>query len=217
MRDDVLAHPEFSNHPEWFNHPEWYVMEETRDQDPLGDRNLVEPLQVNLTIAKDSSWPKDKASSVTDEDVKKSQELLYEVMLYEMKKVLENTTTREMAFTAEDNHYWSKDEVSLANKAKYGTDAAEYIHCANYLASELQKIYPNFRLTLFAYSGLKGAPTKLVDGEYVPIDDTVLLNDNVDIMMCFSAHNRTVDVLDPVENEANATFLASWEPLLKRQ
>ena len=217
MKDDVMAHPEYSNHPEWFNHPEWYVMEETRDQDPLGDRNIIEPLQVNLTIARDSSWPKEKAGSVTDEDVKRSQDLLYEVMLYEMKKVLDQTSTREMVFSAEDNGYWSKDEVSTANKAKYGTDTAEYIHCANYLASELQKIYPTFRMTLFAYSGLRDAPTKLVDGKYVPVDESVRLNDNVDIMMCFSKHNRTVDFLDPVENEANVQFEESWAPLLKRR
>ena len=226
MKDDVIAYKEtvaedmgitLTEVQKYFNHPEWYVMEEDRAQDPLGDRNLVEPLQVNLTIAKDSSWPHEKASSVTDDDVKTSQNLLYEAMLYEMKKVLKKTNTREMAFTAEDNHYWSKDEISRANLDKYGTDAAEYIHCANYLASEIQKEYPTFRMTLFAYSGLKVAPTKLVDGKYVAIDDTVLLNDNVDIMMCFSKHNRTVDVLDPVENEANATFLASWEPLLKRR
>ena len=219
MKDTVLAHPEYNNHPEWFNHPEWYVMEETRDQDPLGDRSIIEPLQVNLTIAQDSSWAKEKVDAgITDDDVKQSQELIYEVMLYEMKLVLDSTSTREMAFTAEDNQYWSKDEVSLANKAKYGTDAAEYIHCANYLAKELQKEYPTFRMTLFAYSGLKDAPTKLnAKGEYEPIDDTVLLNDNVDIMMCFSKHNRTTEFLDPVENETNVKFEASWSPILKKR
>ncbi len=209
MKDEVKKHLMYEQKPEWFNHPEWYVMEEYSTQDPLGNNSLIEPLQVNLTISEEG-W--------TDEQNAESQKLLYEVLLYEMKLVLASTNTREMAFTAEDNQHWSKDAVSTANLEKYGTNAAEYIQCANYIAGELKKEYPDFRMTLFAYSGLKKAPTKLNgDGEYVPVDETVVLADNVDIMLCFQKQNRTTEFMDESENATAIELEKSWQPLIKKR
>lgn len=208
MKDAIVKHPMYTQKPEWFNHPEWYVMEKYAAQDPLGDRNLIEPLQVNITVSVDG-WSK--------EQNEQSQALLYEVMLYEMKLVLEDTATREMAFTAEDNQYWSDDAISTANKEKYGTDAAEYIHCANYLATQLKKEYPTFRLTIFAYSGLKIAPTKLNEnGEYVPVDDSVILADNVDVMICYSGQSRTTEFMDETQNANCIELEKSWMPIVGR-
>ncbi len=208
MKDTILKHPMYAEKPEWFNHPEWYVMERHATEDPLGDRSIIEPLQVNLTISVDG-W--------TDEQNAVSQQLLYDVMLYEMKLVLKDTAIREMAFTAEDNAYWSEDAISIANREKYGTDAAEYIQCANYLATELKKEYPTFRLVLFAYSGLKKAPTVLDEnGEYKPIDDSVICADNVDVMICYQKLNRTCEFENENENATAIELEKSWMPLVKR-
>ena len=197
MKDNILAHPMYSVKPEWFNHPEWYVMEKTKDQDPLGDGTVIEPLQVNLTV-----------------DDANSEKLLYEVLLYEMRLALEASNHREMTFTMQDNSICSDDAISMANYEKYGTHAAEYIQKANYIATELKKDYPDFKLTIFAYSGVKDAPVKLnSEGEYVPIDDSVILAENVNVMLCLN-FNRSYDITDEEVNGEALTMYKQWSVLL---
>ncbi len=197
MKDAILAHPMFETRPDWFNHPEWYVMEKTQDQDPLGDGTLIEPLQVNITV-----------------DDANSEKLLYEVLLYEMRLALEASNHREMTFTMQDNSFCSEDAVSMANYEKYGTHAAEYIQKANYIATELKKDYPDFKLTIFAYSGVKDAPVKLnSEGEYVPFDDSVVLAENVNVMLCLN-FNRSYDITDEEVNGEALTMYKQWSVLL---
>lgn len=208
MKDDILNHPMYSEKPEWFNHPEWYVMEKTVNQDPLGDNTKREPLQVNLSVSVED-W--------SDEQNQNSQDLLFEVMLYEMRLALDASPNRIMSFTPEDNTYWSDDAASMASYEKYGTHAAEYIQFANKIAAELKKDYPDFRLELFAYSATEKAPVKKNDkGELVPIDDSVVLGENVDIMLCFSFLNRTCDVYNEKLNAEHLTMATEWAPLIKR-
>ncbi len=208
MKDDILNHPMYSEKPEWFNHPEWYVMEKTVNQDPLGDNSKKEPLQVNLSVSVEG-W--------SDEQNQISQDLLFDVMLYEMRLALDASPNRIMQFTPQDNTYWSDDAASMASYEKYGTHAAEYIQFANKIATELKKDYPDFRLELFAYSATEKAPVKKNDkGEFVPIDETVVLADNVDIMLCFSFLNRTCDVYNEKLNAEHLIMATEWAPLIKR-
>ena len=103
----------------------------------------------------------------------------------------------------------------MQNYEKYGTHAAEYIQCANYLATELKKDYPDFRMTIFAYSGVKDAPVKLNSkGEYVPIDDSVMLAENVDVMVCISS-NRNFGIEDENVNSEALKMAKQWQVLAK--
>ena len=207
MKDDITTHEMYASHPEWFNHPEWYVMEKNKADRPDGNSTIIEPLQVNLTISVDG-W--------SEEQNAESQRLLYEVLLYEMKLALNKSTSREMMFTYDDNTYSSDDAISMQNYQKYGTHAAEYIQCANYLATEIKKEFPDFRLTLFAYSAVGDAPVKLNDkGEYEPIDDSVILADNVDVMVCLSGINRNFDIQDEQINADLLTKTKQWAVLAK--
>ena len=63
---------------------------------------------------------------------------------------------------------------------------------------------------------MKVAPTKLVDGEYVPIDDSVILADNVDLMICQSGLNRNFPFEDEEHNGTLIEMEKSWLPLVKR-
>lgn len=206
MKDAITSHEMYEEHPEWFNHPEWYVMEKEKSQDPLGDSTKIEPLQINMTISEEG-W--------TAEQNAQSQKLFYDVVLYEMKLALEKSNSREMTFTLQDNGYSSEDAISMQNFEKYGTHAAEYIQCANYLAGEIRKEYPDFRMTIFAYSGVKVAPVKLnAKGEYEPIDDSVVLADNVDVMVCISS-NRNFGIEDESVNADALKMAKQWEVLAK--
>lgn len=206
MKDAITSHEMYESNPEWFNHPEWYVMEKEKTQDPLGDSSKIEPLQVNVTISQEG-WSAEQNAE--------SQQLFYEVVLYEMKAALNKSTSREMTFTLQDNGYSSEDAISMQNFAKYGTHAAEYIQCANYLAAEIRKEYPDFRMTIFAYSGVKNAPVKMNEkGEYVPIDDSVVLADNVDVMVCISS-NRNFGIEDEEVNSEALKMAKQWEVLAK--
>ena len=207
MKDNITGHEMYKTHPEWFNHPEWYVMETTKAQDPLGNPNAIEPLQVNLTIS-EKGWSKAQN--------KRSEDILNEVLLYEMKAALEKSNSREMAFTMQDNKWCSEDEISMSNYKKYGTHAAEYIQRANYLATEIKKEYPDFRLTIFAYYGVKDAPVK-DDGHggYEPIDDSVMLAENVNVMVCINS-NRNFGIEDEKVNSEALILAKQWETLAKR-
>ena len=216
-KETILNHPMYATHPEWFNHPEWYVMEKEVTDWVLGNMTMIEPMQVNLTIAKDSLWSKDKIASVTDDDVNTSQQLLYDVLIYEMKEAYRKKTngSNNMLFTLEDNEAWSEDSVSKANYEKYGTHTGEFIQCANHVAREIKKEFPEFNLVIFAYGVSRIPPVKLNDkGEYEPIDELVLLEDNIEVLNCYGYLNRWYDFDDVEKNAYVQEIEKQWTPLV---
>lgn len=119
------------------------------------------------------------------EAVKEMQDIVFN-------KLVEIASTYEdvpaVQFTQQDINTWCADDIA-AYSEKYGSAAAaaSQIIFINPVAKRLQEWmdvnYPGreFTIMIFAYMKTVNAPTKLVNGEYVPIDDDVVLEPNVGI------------------------------------
>lgn len=88
-----------------------------------------------------------------------------------------------------DYNSWCECETCLAAKEKYGTDAAVYIQWANRVAEKVETLieekYPErrgFLLTIFAYYATEAAPVVSGNGGWEPIDESVVLRDNLGIL-----------------------------------
>jgi len=89
-------------------------------------------------------------------------------------------------FTAMDTGKWSQAESSMQLYEEYGCYSAEYIKFMNVCARKFNQYLKDInsdrkiRYCIFAYQATTEPPVKLNDdGSYVPIDDTVVLEENV--------------------------------------
>ena len=195
----------------YFGHLEWYAMEAHVKENPLGDGSKFEPMQLNFTIApeNDSLWNDGSA----DWHVK-SQQLFYEALFLELEKDYVASGKNAIVYTGEDNGGWSTDSISTANYEKYGTHAGEYIHSANRMARMFKEKYPGCTMTIFSYAAVKDAPTRYnsTTGKYEPIDETVILEDNIDVMVCMF-FNRQYEIDDIEQNRATVEQEESWKAI----
>lgn len=124
---------------------------------------------------------------------------LKEVVVNQMKTYISNNPqANNVTFTQEDYNLWCENETSRELKAKYGTNAAEMIIFLNLVAEEIDawlKVEDpdrDVKLVMFAYHKTEDAPARYDEAtkSYVPIDDDVVLNDNVAVIYApiFSAH-----------------------------
>lgn len=118
-----------------------------------------------------------------------------------------------ISFTQEDEAPMCTCDACSAEKQKYGTNAAAIIHFINPVAREfkawLDETYPGHEvdIVIFAYQDAETAPVKIENGQYVPIDDTVILEDNVGLFYApFYA-----DYLHDFYHEKNTTYLETFK------
>ena len=121
----------------------------------------------------------------------------------------------------EDNINWCTCEACTASKEKYGTDAAVMIKFTNkvqravneYFAENLPDREPT-HMVFFAYYCTVKPPVKLNEttGKYEPIDESVILDDEVGIL--YAPINAYFAV--PLTNEVNkeyAEYIEGWSAL----
>lgn len=148
-----------------------------------------------------------------DAVVKRMQELV--TYFYDQGKYLES-----ISFTHEDNSDWCTCDACKAEKEKYGVDSAVLIHFINPVAERMkawmEETYPGHELTIaiFAYVKTEEAPVRKVGNEYVAIDDTVYLNDNVAIFYAPYYANYYYDFYSD-KNAAYLDTLKKWNVLSK--
>ncbi|HKL60848.1 MAG TPA: DUF4838 domain-containing protein [Acholeplasma sp.] len=122
-----------------------------------------------------------------------------EVVVGQMKTYIKNNPqANNLTFTQEDFNVWCENDISRALKEKYGTNAAEMIIFLNSVAEEIETWLaveePGREVTLvmFAYHKTEDAPARFDEAlqKYVPIDDEVILRDNVAVLYApiFSEH-----------------------------
>ena len=121
---------------------------------------------------------------------KSEYDLLVATTIEKMEKVItDNPTQTILTFTHQDVGTWCGCNACLANKTKYGTNAATKIMFMNDVVTEVEKwreaTYPdrdNIRYVFFAYTATRVAPTKEENGKIVPIDEKVRPHEKLGVM-----------------------------------
>lgn len=164
-------------HPESY-HPEWYNSTGTQ-----------------LCFSRDV----DGLKAVVEEELKRA--------------ITENPNVSNLTFTIEDNGDWCECESCAVSTEKYGAESAVYIQFMNVIARDIKDWLkttdtPDREVTIvmFAYASTLTAPVKLDEnGGYEPVDDSVVLDDNVGLYYApepadyyrdfYSDNNTTYDTL----------------------
>lgn len=116
---------------------------------------------------------------------------LKEVVVQQMKRyITANPSANVLSFTQEDVNLWCDCEVSNGLKEHYGTNAGEMIIFLNMVGEEIENWLavedPNREVTIlmFAYHKTEEAPARFDEElqKYVPIDDRVILRNNVGVL-----------------------------------
>ena len=144
---------------------------------------------------------------------------LSEVVVEELKKGFTKYPDRNIVtFTQEDYNAWCDCQLCTESLNHYGTDAAVYIKFVNRVADEIKawaaEEYPGRELTIamFAYQKSEEAPVVETKNGYKPIDDSMLLRDNVALFYCPIYASYYYDFYSE-ENAKAATTLDKWNVL----
>lgn len=103
-----------------------------------------------------------------------------------------NPDLSTITLSIEDMGKFCTCEACTAEKEKYGTDSAAVIKFINAVADKTDEYYKEqakqsgtakreLNILFFAYRDTVAPPVKLVDGKYVPIDESVVCRDNVGV------------------------------------
>lgn len=129
-------------------------------------------------------------------------------------EMIKDSNAGNMLLGIEDNLTWCTCDKCVANKEKYGTDAATIIQFVNKVQADVDAWYAEnrpdratMRLVFFAYYSTVNPPVtyNAETGEYKAIDDSVIINENSAIMFApitarydipFVANNKD-DITNP--------------------
>lgn len=121
-----------------------------------------------------------------------------------------------MMIGMEDNNLWCTCSACSASKTKYGTNAATMIKFINFLQEEINEWYATeypdevpVQLVMFAYHQSEEPPVTWdsESGNYVPIDESVRLHEDVGVMYAPVRASYAYDFTDKI----NARFKAQVE------
>lgn len=146
---------------------------------------------------------------------------LSDEVVEQMKKYIEaNPHLSNLTFTQEDINVWCDCPSCSALKSKYGVNAASNIQFINVVAKKvrawLAEAHPDREITIviFAYHQVEDAPARLnaETGEYEPIDETVVLEDNVAVMYAPIFANHYYDFDSQTNTRVDET-MKKWQAL----
>ncbi len=217
--------PEVYNNPDDAEnyHPKWFV-----------EGGEGQSLQLHYTAHGDSVELKALQDVVYNRIINEIEEDFAQGLYYEYIGFMQNDSEGTFAssdgsFLADNDYNRGKnpDEVEFKDsikelKKKYGENeatAASLIQFINPVAKRVQEYLnnhsnPNYKgrkmnITIFAYLDTEAAPVKNQNGEWVPIDDSVILEPNVNV---FTAYIRDQYSLDFEENNMSITS-EKWSAL----
>lgn len=107
-------------------------------------------------------------------------------------------------------------ERCTARTEKYGGyRSANHILFMNLMARELKKVYPerDINIIFFAYYWTEEPPVKEENGKYVPLDDKLVLEDNLYVRFAAINTNLAYAVGDPSHNGRNYSAVNRWRAL----
>jgi lipoprotein len=128
-----------------------------------------------------------------------------------------------ITITIEDNHSMCQCDACKAELKKYGTQAGAVIKFCNKVAERLDKHLEekaaaentekrNVNILFFAYNETTDPPVKKVNGEFVPIDDSIICHKNVGVYIApiTAAYNKS---FYDIENRVTAEQIQGWAAL----
>lgn len=134
-------------------------------------------------------------------------------------KLQEDLDHELVSMAQQDYNEWCTCSTCLATKEKYGTNAATAIHWTNDVADIVQawidENQPGRDITfnMIVYHQTEKAPViKNSAGEYVPVDESVILNDNVAANIAPIAGDFVSSINDSSNAPMKETF-ESWQCL----
>ncbi|MCQ3035320.1 MAG: DUF4838 domain-containing protein [Bacilli bacterium] len=141
-----------------------------------------------------------------------------------------------VSITAEDTSAYCKCPTCMTSINKYKTEAGSIIQYVNRVDKIVSSYFRNdgtykgsvpradlttfptdfdFTIFLFAYHNTVTAPTNEINGEYVPIDDSVICGEHVGVMMAPS-NGRYIYSFYDERNAAVASQIKAWSKCTKR-
>ena len=116
---------------------------------------------------------------------------LAEVVVQRITQALDEFPEKNiLTFTQQDHNTWCDCTECVASLNKYGTNSAVYILFMNRIAKDVMawvdENYPGREvlLAMFAYQQTEEAPVVKQGNEYVPVDESLRLHDNVALFYC---------------------------------
>ena len=142
---------------------------------------------------------------------------LYNVALTSLIQWLEDSPDVEnVMFSQQDTNDWCECENCTAEYKTYGTHAAAVIKFVNKLRRMLdpwcEQTGRNVVVSFFAYLKTEDAPVKKVDGEWVPIDESVICDEGVGVMFAPIGADYSKSLVDP-SNSAEYENMMKWPVL----
>ncbi len=183
---------------------------------------IIDPFVYDFTSDKYKDWYSEAMwNGVYDaSEVKYPAQLCYsndemrEEYTKNLIEMIKDSSAGNMLIGIEDNLSWCTCDKCVANKEKYGTDAATMIQFVNQVQADVDAWYAEsrpdrqtMRLVFFAYYSTVNPPVTYdrTTGTYTPVDDSVVVNDNSAIMFApitarydipFTANNAD-DITNP--------------------
>jgi len=142
-------------------------------------------------------------------------------VLNQLKRYIEaNPHLSNVTFTQEDIDVWCSCPSCRALKKQYGVNSASNIRFINVVAKKLKswlrETHPERQITLviFAYHQVEAAPAiyNANTDKYIPIDESVVLEDNVAVMYAPIFANHYQDFYDENNNRVDKT-MKMWQAL----
>ena len=145
---------------------------------------------------------------------------LYNVALNSLIKWLQDSPDVEnVMFSHQDTWDWCECGDCMAEYNKYGTHAAAVIKFVNKLRRMLdpwcEQTGRNVIISFFAYLATEDAPVKMVDGEWVPIDQSVVCEEGVGVMFAPIGADYSKSLADP-SNSAEYNNMMKWPVLCNK-
>lgn len=134
---------------------------------------------------------------------------------------LKESNAENVTFMQSDSPTWCNCDSCAEQKAMYGTDAAVMIKFLNRLVDKVDSklednglINRKYNIIFFAYQKTEKAPVKEINGEFVPIDSSVVLRDNIYVFYApiYAYYNES---FEGENNYSYAETLKAWNSISK--
>lgn len=148
------------------------------------------------------------------------QDLMIEKAVELIVDTVKDTDALNVTFQQSDIPTWCECETCKAAKKKYGTDSAILIQFLNKMSVKLKEglaangmADKKINICFFAYQKTEMPPVKQnADGTYSPIDDSVILEDNICVFYApiYASYNSSFEEGD---NKVYAEALKAWNAI----